>query len=230
MLDNIKQHIADFNPVVLSKTLQMAQIGAFGLAILTLLLTFYNVSRTQKRNRENDVEKFKRDLNLKASDEMIDAIQHLMNALDEVQKINNKLLLAKVESITMDAFTDELDKAIDHLGLYNEKFYIKLKQRSIIFHDYIPDIEIIYFDTFKIKEEGFVAGLISRSGLKQAMDNSLEERIDKLCSDSFGMRIKLEYLQTQIQNAFLGKIYKSKAPLKLRISSTFKRKKEKNKN
>ncbi|QSF43303.1 hypothetical protein [Paenibacillus tianjinensis] len=190
---------------VIDNLQQYAQIVSPLITAMTLIFVIFNVNRSQKKSRQNDEEKFKRDLNLKASDEMIEAISSLRHScgyyfsLNHLRdEINNEASLTEF-IYHINGCIKLIDEA---LMILQTRFY----QRKIILDQYDSDVESVY-----------VLGCLISSSLCDIKkwytidvghtDQEIMDKEEKLLGYVYETVDQLNAMQTNIQNQFLGKLY-----------------------
>lgn len=179
------------------------------LTSLSILIVYFNVDRTQKRNQQNDVEKFKRDLGLKAADELIEAITLVKTSWQEILAIKEIYHMLLNDKIDLDTFKQYFSKAEKKQHDSTIQIVIQYKKREIILQDFSEEIEWIY------EKGGSIAILINEfnSYFTENIEYShqyigaLAEKIAKEISEDI---LRINKLLQEIQNKFLGEIYGKK--------------------
>ncbi|WCT54181.1 hypothetical protein PQ456_13310 [Paenibacillus kyungheensis] len=179
------------------------------LTSLSILIVYFNVDRTQKRNRQNDVEKFKRDLGLKAADELIEAITLVKTSWQEILAIKEIYLIFLNGKVDLDTFKQYFSKAEKKQHDSTIQIVIQYKKREIILQDFSEEIEWIY------EKGGSIAILINEFnsyfteniGYSDQYIGALAEKIAKETSEDL---LRINKLLQEIQNKFLGEIYGKK--------------------
>ncbi|NQX64640.1 hypothetical protein HQN90_00735 [Paenibacillus alba] len=130
---------------------QYAQIGSPIITAITLIFVIVNVNRSQQKSKLNDEEKFRRDLNLKASDEMIAAISSLRRKSGYY--FTQKDIRSNIkDELTLNNFVKHVSESaeiVEDAGLELQKIY---NQRKIIMKEYDNDMESILNDCFSLSD------------------------------------------------------------------------------
>ncbi len=137
---------------------------AIVISVLAVGINFINVSRVRKANLKNDEEKFKRELNLKTSDEFIEV---LFNSKTNVQKFKSLKkdfsLLIFIEGETVQSWSGLNDKLWDMTKAITDNYYSVLsyyQKRKVILLGHTKDInslesqiKTLDAEILKVKEE-----------------------------------------------------------------------------
>ncbi|MFE4571343.1 hypothetical protein [Paenibacillus chitinolyticus] len=184
---------------------QYAQIASPIITAITLIFVIINVNRSQQKSKLNDEEKFRRDLNLKASDEMIAAISSLRRKSGYyfTQKdIRNNIK----DEITLNNFVrhvSESAEVVEDAGLELQKIY---NQRKIIMKEYDNDMDSILNDCFSLSDNLLKIKTWYTTEIGHT-DQEIQ-RIEKLIIHlNLSVFEKANDLQKKIQNDFIGKLY-----------------------
>ncbi|OBZ10883.1 hypothetical protein [Bacillus sp. FJAT-26390] len=207
MFDYIKEYIGSFNPIVLTKTIQLVQLFTFVLAIFTLFFTIYNVNRAQKRSRSNDIEKFKRDLNLKTADDMIEVLSLVKDSYREIMGIKSIIELFMNNKADLPSLMKHFKKVTDTLHDSTLKMAVKHKQRLVILEKYSVEVEFIYSLSTEVGEN--LVTLESWYDEKRGRtDNEISGLIKVIDKQSRDMIDRINKLQLELQIDFIGTVYK----------------------
>ncbi|MEK4881445.1 MULTISPECIES: hypothetical protein [Paenibacillus] len=175
------------------------------ITLVSIIIVFVNVNRTQKKNMENDIEKFKRDLGLKSADEMIEAITSVKVSYYDI------VGLKQVWNIFLDGKTD-LGSIKAHIekcmGQYEttSMIAIQYRKREIVLSEFDQQIEFVYEmgTQMSIDLTEVLGYLTDKPG---HTDLHITKVIDRIDENAMKMTLHLNNLLKDIQNKFLSKIY-----------------------
>lgn len=175
------------------------------ITLISIIIVFWNVNRTKKKNMENDIEKFKRDLGLKSADEMIEAITSVKISYYDVLGLKNVWEIFLKGTIELDSIKAHIEKC---MGQYEttSMIAIQFRKREIVLKEFDSQIEFVYESGTQMSSylSEVYSYLTDKPGQTDLHITKLVNQIDE---DAKKMTLHLNKLLRDVQNNFLGKIY-----------------------
>lgn len=176
------------------------------ISIVSIIIAFWNINRIQKKNLKNDEIKFKRDLNLKSSDEMIETINQLKHSCRDLVGVGKIYELFLKDKVHLNDLRAYLEKCRNELNKANFLFMSKYQQREIILKKFGEEVNTLY---------GLTGGailqldtLISWHLETGRTDQEISKLLEQINGYSFETINRVNKLQKDLQNEFLGTLYR----------------------
>lgn len=186
--------------------LQWLSASAPIIALLSIIVVYLNVNRTQRKNKQNDIEKFKRDLGLKSADEMIEAITNVKVSYHNILGIKPIWQIFLESRVNLDSIKAHIANSISGQHDSTLMIAVQFKKREIVLKEFDEQIEFVYemgtqmgFDLSEL--EGFLTDKVGYT------DQDIGKVIDRIDNNAKQMIIHLNTLLRDVQNRFLGEIY-----------------------
>ncbi|OUS74862.1 hypothetical protein B1748_19975 [Paenibacillus sp. MY03] len=116
------------------------------LVPFSIYIVYRNVDRTQKKNRENDILKQRRDLELKSAEEMLEELTKVKITYQDIIgiKLIYEMFVSIGSTVTVDSIKSHIAKCMVEQHKVTNSVASQFRKRRIILKDLNSDIEKVY--------------------------------------------------------------------------------------
>ncbi|URJ50716.1 hypothetical protein [Paenibacillus polymyxa] len=205
LLDVLRQYYDLWKPSGLTLIFQWISVLSPIFMLISIIVVYGNVNRTIKKTKENDIEKFKRELGWKSAEEIIEAITKVKESYHDLLAIKEIWRMFSESKVDLNSILEHLRKCEGQFET-TAMIAIQYKKREIVLKEFDPQVQFVYekgsFMATDLSE--LIGYLTDKAGYTDEQISTIVDRIDKNGKE---MTLHLNKLLRDVQNKFLSEYY-----------------------